>query len=383
MNYILMVLSLAVSLLKKEFIIYKEQKYIEDIVRNLSFITTTIKRFNKLNLYDLNIHSEDFFCSLLNIVYNLNLTNLNIKDKNTPSIDLGDIDKKICYQITSTNDSSKIKKTISKFEKYNLYNNFNELFILLLKNKKNYTTTFVINGKYKFSNQNIMDIDDLILKIKSKSIHEIEQISQFIKENLIFLQFNPSITTHTPDLNYLNFWFKEACIDNFRYYCSRLPFGFYDVKYSYYFIESLKSYLNKHDTFLNGTISKNSNNLIKSKVSTFNNYAKALLTAIDKHTSKQDITTNNNDGDIILTYWINCENLPYHERGNYIENEKNNLRNIFYNLIKISNDIISVWNIGYNNGKQISLIEFAQLNPNFGLLGDLYLIEPHYPKSEN
>jgi len=127
------------------------------------------------------------------MVYNLNLMNLNIKDKNTPSIDLGDTDKKICYQITSTNYSSKIKKTINKFEKYSLYNDFNELFIFLLKDKKNYTTTFITNKKYEFSNQNIIDINDLILEIKSKQIYEIERISQFIEENLqIFLNFNIS-----------------------------------------------------------------------------------------------------------------------------------------------------------------------------------------------
>jgi len=97
---------------------YKEQKYIEDITTSLSFIIANIERFNNLNLYDLNIHSEDFFCKLLNIIYDLNLKNLNLKDKNTPSIDLGDNDKKICYQITSTNDSTKIKETIIKFEKY-------------------------------------------------------------------------------------------------------------------------------------------------------------------------------------------------------------------------------------------------------------------------
>ena len=97
---------------------FKKKEYIERITFNLSTIQIAIEHLNRFSLYDLNIYSEDFFCNLLNMTYNLKLENLNIKDKNMPSIDLADKHNKICYQVTSNNDSS--KRIIIKILKYNI-----------------------------------------------------------------------------------------------------------------------------------------------------------------------------------------------------------------------------------------------------------------------
>lgn len=166
-----------------------ERKYIiEEIIYDLNLIKLNIKSFSKLNLYDLNIYSEDFFCKLLNIINNLNLKNLNIKDKNTVAIDLGDREQGKCYQITSSNENSKIKNTIQKFEEYNLYNQYKELFILILNDKKNYRTPFQTNGKYQFQNNNILDFNDLIEIIKSLNSEKILNIYEFIKNNIRFFK---------------------------------------------------------------------------------------------------------------------------------------------------------------------------------------------------
>ncbi|WP_404317901.1 restriction endonuclease [Malaciobacter canalis] len=193
--------------------------------------------------------------------------------------------------------------------------------------------------------------------------------------------YNFFINPHTPEAHYFNFWYREALIDKFFYYTCYLPFGFYDVKYSYYFLNSLKGYLNKHDDFLNKTIAQNSQNPLKSHISNFNSCTRNLLSALGKYTPKEDNIVKEND--MVLTYWVDCKDLPYHEQGNHIETQKNNVRTMFYNLVQIANDIISIWNIQYGDGTQVSLIEFAQPNPNFGLIGDLYLIEPHYPSLKN
>lgn len=206
-------------------------------------------------------------------------------------------------------------------------------------------------------------------------------LSELYKYNdILEKHYNFLINPDSPDGFYFNFWFKEASIDKFHYYACHLPFGYYDIKYSYYFYEALKGYLNKHDTFINKTIAKDSQDFLKSSISNFNNYARDLLLALDQYKPKDNVFTKN---DLILIYWVDCDDLPYHQRGDHIETQKDNVRNIFYHLIQITNDIISIWNTKYGNGKQISLIEFTQPNPNFGLFGDLYLIEPHYPISKN
>lgn len=198
---------------------FKDKEYMKEIIYHLGIIQLTIENLNKFNLYDINIYSEDFFCKLLNIIYKFDLKNLNIKDKNIVSIDLGDIQRKICYQVTSTNSSTKIKNTIKKFEKYELYNDYNELFILLLTNKKKYSTAFTTNNKYTFSKTNIIDIKDIISEIETKSIKEIEIITNFIRENTqLFskLNINPSLPKVENKINNIILSLKTKALEKYN-----------------------------------------------------------------------------------------------------------------------------------------------------------------------
>jgi len=167
---------------------YERKDIIEEIIYDLNLIKLNIKSFTKLDLYDLNKYSEDFFCKLLNIINDLHLKNLNIKDRNIVAIDLGDLEQGICYQITSTSENTKIKNTIQKFEKYNLCSKYNKLFILILNDKKNYKTAFQTNGKYQFQNDHILDLNDLIKIIKSLDSEKIFNIYEFIKNNIRFFK---------------------------------------------------------------------------------------------------------------------------------------------------------------------------------------------------
>lgn len=195
------------------------EKYIMDkIVRELNLIKFNINSFSKLNIYDLNIYSENFFCKLLNIVFDLDLINLNIVDMNMPAIDLGDIEKKICYQITSTNDSSKINNTIEKFEKYELYENYEKLYILILSDKKDYNSNFKSNGKYTFENKNILDINDLIKIISSKDEEKKSRVYELINQSIIkVLSSNPNQLENKPDIDINNILLdkKEIAINKY------------------------------------------------------------------------------------------------------------------------------------------------------------------------
>ena len=82
------------------------------LVDDLAGLKSKVETRNKLGLFDLTKFSEDFFKELINIIYDLNLVNLNRERNNNPGLDLGDKVKKRAFQITSTKKSQKIKQTL-------------------------------------------------------------------------------------------------------------------------------------------------------------------------------------------------------------------------------------------------------------------------------
>ena len=86
---------------------------------SLNRIKTLLSRFvaevelsGAMYLQDINSVSEDILIQLFSEIFgHSDLKNLNWSDGvNYPAIDLGDQNSSIAYQITSTSDSSKIKK---------------------------------------------------------------------------------------------------------------------------------------------------------------------------------------------------------------------------------------------------------------------------------
>lgn len=151
------------------------------ISKKLAILTEEIKLLNSVNLYDINIISEDFYPRLLNLIYGYKLENVNINDKNAPAIDLSDCENRIAVQVTSETSSTKINYTIEKFIELESYKKYDRLIILLLKDKPAYTTTFKTNGKFNFDrDKDILANKDLIKEIRNKSIEDIKKIEDFL-----------------------------------------------------------------------------------------------------------------------------------------------------------------------------------------------------------
>ena len=90
--------------------------YISQISDKLSFLQLLITNRNSLNLMDINIHAENFYRDLLNLLEEgSNYINTNFNVQNAAYIDLIDIDQKKAIQVTSQNDSLKITKSIKGF----------------------------------------------------------------------------------------------------------------------------------------------------------------------------------------------------------------------------------------------------------------------------
>ena len=95
----------------------KKEIYLKEVAGSLALLSKEVTILNAVNLYDINIASEDFFPGLLNLIYGYRLKNVNFLEKNAPAIDLFDQTNKIAVQVTSDNSSKKINHSIDEFNK--------------------------------------------------------------------------------------------------------------------------------------------------------------------------------------------------------------------------------------------------------------------------
>lgn len=164
----------------------ERQTYIVKIIELLSFLKAKVELSNPINLTDVNIYSENFYRDFLNLVYGYKLQNINIIEQNATAIDLGDEEKKIAFQITSTSDLSKTKKTVAAFIKKNLYEKYDRLVIFNITTKANHRDNFVGDqATYQLdTKQDIWDISNLIKVINDLSLERIKEIYAFLKDEI-------------------------------------------------------------------------------------------------------------------------------------------------------------------------------------------------------
>jgi len=109
-------------------------EYVQRIQNALAFISARVQISKKMT--DVNIITEDFLKQFLNFVFGFNLSNANTEKANAKSIDLIDYDLGLAYQITSENNTKKIKKTVSGFIDDKKYDTIQTLTIITLTHEK-------------------------------------------------------------------------------------------------------------------------------------------------------------------------------------------------------------------------------------------------------
>lgn len=159
--------------------------YINKINTYAARFVLEVEGFNTSNLYDINIHAESFLIPILNEVFGLRLENLNSSQKkNYPAIDLADFSNRVAFQVTATNDFSKIKTTLKKFMEHQLNKTFDVLYIYIITHKKDKYDDAKLQEclpqNFAFTtSDNVIDKDDLLKKIASiSSTPKIEAISK-------------------------------------------------------------------------------------------------------------------------------------------------------------------------------------------------------------
>lgn len=162
-----------------------KEVYLKNIAENLALLSREVSILNSVNLYDINIIAEDFFPGLLNLIYGYELQNANHFEKNAPAIDLIDQKNRIAVQVTSDNSSAKIRHTIEEFNKNQAYNLYDRLVVLILTQKKNYSTNFDTQGRFSFDKaSDIWDVEKLIKDIRKLETEQIKSISEYLSEEL-------------------------------------------------------------------------------------------------------------------------------------------------------------------------------------------------------
>ncbi|MCW0603547.1 SMEK domain-containing protein [Clostridioides difficile] len=164
-------------------IIRQEQE--NKIFKYLGSLKNYICTSNQNGNFDINRYCENFFAELLNMIYDINLENLNNEKYNFPAVDLGDKNARICFQVTATNDFRKLQETIEKFKKHNLQIEFDNLYFLILGNRNKYRKEIFFNNIRYDYNKFVMDFDTLNSDIRNiKNIEKINSIVSFLESNL-------------------------------------------------------------------------------------------------------------------------------------------------------------------------------------------------------
>lgn len=146
------------------------------IVNTFSILANQIQIANSLNLQDRNIHLENDFRDLLNLIYaDRTFKNLNEDTSNNTAIDLGDNLNEISIQITSTTSIQKVRDTITKFK--GEYKTIVMLYCVIKKPQRIGSFDNLLGG-VEFEE---WDLIDLSKKIQNLSNEELDKVYTFIK----------------------------------------------------------------------------------------------------------------------------------------------------------------------------------------------------------
>jgi hypothetical protein len=165
-------------------------------VKRLNRIAELLARFrvevgilNANAQFDINIVSEDVVIPILNTLFLADFKNAKYEfdNNNFPGIDLIDVSKRLCFQITAQNSFAKVISTAEKIKKYNLYEEFDQFYMYILNGSlESYSEEKIekiADGKFRLPRRNILDAGLLYKKISSLSLEQITAIEIFLEAN--------------------------------------------------------------------------------------------------------------------------------------------------------------------------------------------------------
>lgn len=195
--------------------------YFNLIEERLSTLAVSIESRGRLNILDLNSHSEDFYALLLNKLFGWELKNLNAVNQNVEGIDLVDSKNRIIAQVSATAKKGKIESALSKnlreFEGYTFK------FVSISKGaghlrKSEYTPP----QHLKFDPRaDIIDIPSLLTTLRSLETSRQQELWKFVRSEL-----DSPIEPHKIETNLATFigilaeenWSQDAIIPETQHF---------------------------------------------------------------------------------------------------------------------------------------------------------------------
>jgi hypothetical protein len=171
----------------------KREDHLRYIADRLGVLEFAVKNRGALRLFDVNVVAESFFAHILNVIYALNLKNLN-DDGSMPGLDLGDATAKVAFQVTSQSTHAKVQKSIDKVLRWNLYKEYSDIRLLIIGTKQgSYRKPFDTQGLFSFDpNTDIVDLRDLVKELQRLTTPQLEQLCGIIETELKALGTEPS-----------------------------------------------------------------------------------------------------------------------------------------------------------------------------------------------
>jgi hypothetical protein len=164
----------------------------QDRVTELMLMFARLVEANNIaDRYDINRIAENILIPLFRIAFGYeHIRNLNYTEHtNYPGIDLADDQARTAFQITASADNGKIKDTLQKFMRHELYKRYDRLVIYVLtKKQRSYSDkqyAAIINDRINFDKtKDIWDYTEVVKKASTFSQpQDVRKIQELLEEN--------------------------------------------------------------------------------------------------------------------------------------------------------------------------------------------------------
>ncbi|WP_337063654.1 SMEK domain-containing protein [Raoultella ornithinolytica] len=145
-----------------------------------------VRNLSSINMNDQAILSENLCLKIANILFQINLKNTNVIERNADTIDLCDETNQTAIQVTVRRDRNKINSTIENFIKHEYYKKYKKLYFIMLSEKvdgADFKKPFNTENKFDFSaKDNIFFISDILSRALDIDINELQKLIQHVKD---------------------------------------------------------------------------------------------------------------------------------------------------------------------------------------------------------
>lgn len=158
--------------------------YIGVIVDSFAAINEQIRMRNRLHLYDLTVHAENYFRDVLNILLKAQFVNFNEEKTNAPGLDLGCKKTKLGVQVTSSGDTAKVNETLKKITSAHLTDYKRFVVLVLGKKQGSYSIDPALAIRcHNFKEKDIWDLNTLSKKTVGLEIDDLRSLYEVIDKN--------------------------------------------------------------------------------------------------------------------------------------------------------------------------------------------------------